>query len=114
MFIFSSVPFITIHYPPPSIFMKLKMVAIYFFPRDHVFKKCLLQSEKKKPKTKKTAERSHRLFGADLGENLKQGLRVSTVYTGQAASLALGDHFLWPLHAGEGQVKPQRDRRERG
>jgi len=44
MFIFSAVPFIIIHSPPPSICMKLKIVAIYFFPRDHVFKKCLLQS----------------------------------------------------------------------
>lgn len=31
MFIFSAVPFIIIHSPPPSICMKLKIVAIYFF-----------------------------------------------------------------------------------
>lgn len=47
MFIFSVVPFIFIHFPPPSICMKLKIVAVYYYffpPRDHVFKQCLLQS----------------------------------------------------------------------
>lgn len=44
---FQFIFFIIIHYPAPSIFMKLKMVAIYLFPRDHVFKKCILQSEEK-------------------------------------------------------------------
>lgn len=55
---------------------------------------------------------SHKLFGADLGETPKQGLCVNSVYTGQAASLALGDHFLWPLYAGEGHAKPERQERK--
>lgn len=37
MFIFSAVPFIVIHSPSSLICMKLKIVGIYFFSRDHCF-----------------------------------------------------------------------------
>ena len=73
MFIFSAVPFITIHYPPPSIFMKLKMVAIYFFLWDHVFKKCLLQSEKKETQNKKLQWAVTSCLGLTWGRTRSRG-----------------------------------------